>query len=49
LCGGIPQYVAASILKQRGWDNFLDVRGGFKEIAETKVPKTEYVCPSTLL
>jgi hypothetical protein len=41
--------IAASILKQRGWDNFVDIRGGFKEIAETKVPKTDYVCPSTLL
>ncbi len=47
--GGYRSMIAASILKQRGWDNFVDVRGGFKEIAETKVPKTDYVCPSTLL
>lgn len=47
--GGYRSMIAASILKQRGWDNFVDIRGGFKEIAETKVPKTDYVCPSTLL
>jgi glyoxylase-like metal-dependent hydrolase (beta-lactamase superfamily II)/rhodanese-related sulfurtransferase len=46
---GYRSMIAASILKQRGWDNFVDIRGGFKEIAETKVPMTEYVCPSTLL
>jgi hydroxyacylglutathione hydrolase len=47
--GGYRSMIAASILKQRGWDNFADVIGGFKEIAETSVPKTDYVCPSTLL
>jgi glyoxylase-like metal-dependent hydrolase (beta-lactamase superfamily II)/rhodanese-related sulfurtransferase len=47
--GGYRSMIAASILKQRGWDNFVDIRGGFKEIAETNVPKTDYVCPSTLL
>lgn len=47
--GGYRSMIAASILKQRGWDNFVDVVGGFKDIAETSVPKTEYVCPTTLL
>jgi glyoxylase-like metal-dependent hydrolase (beta-lactamase superfamily II)/rhodanese-related sulfurtransferase len=47
--GGYRSMIAASILKQRGWDNFIDIRGGFKEIAEADVPKTDYVCPSTLL
>ena len=41
--------VASSILKQRGWDNFSDVIGGFKEISKTNIPRTEYVCPTTLL
>jgi rhodanese-related sulfurtransferase len=41
--------IASSILKQRGWDNFADVIGGFKEIAKTNIPRTEYVCPTTLL
>jgi glyoxylase-like metal-dependent hydrolase (beta-lactamase superfamily II)/rhodanese-related sulfurtransferase len=47
--GGYRSMVAASILKQRGWQDFVDVVGGFKEILETSVPKTEYVCPTTLL
>ncbi len=47
--GGYRSMIAASILKQRGWDDFVDVVGGFKEIAETTLPKSAYVCPSTLL
>jgi glyoxylase-like metal-dependent hydrolase (beta-lactamase superfamily II)/rhodanese-related sulfurtransferase len=47
--GGYRSMIAASILKIRGWDNFKDVAGGFKEIAATPIPKTEYVCPTTLL
>lgn len=49
-CGsGYRTMIAASILKQRGWDNFVDVSGGFAEIAKTAAPRTEYVCPSTML
>ena len=47
--GGYRSMIASSILKQRGWDNFSDVIGGFGELAKTDLPKTEYVCPSTLL
>jgi hydroxyacylglutathione hydrolase len=47
--GGYRSMIAASILKQRGWDNFVDVRGGFKEIATQDVQKSDYVCPTTLL
>ena len=47
--GGYRSMIAASILKQRGWDNFVDVEGGFGAIKETDVKRTEYVCPSTLL
>lgn len=47
--GGYRSMIAASILKQRGWRDFVDVREGFKEIAKTEIPKTEYVCPTTLL
>jgi glyoxylase-like metal-dependent hydrolase (beta-lactamase superfamily II)/rhodanese-related sulfurtransferase len=47
--GGYRSMIAASILKQRGWENFADVEGGFKELAETDIPKSEYVCPTTLL
>jgi len=47
--GGYRSMIAASILKQRGWDDFVDVSGGFKEMAETDIPKSEYVCPTTML
>lgn len=47
--GGYRSMIAASILKQRGWDNFKDVIGGFGEVKNTSVPKTDYVCPTTLL
>jgi rhodanese-related sulfurtransferase len=47
--GGYRSMIAAAILKQRGWENFADVRGGFADIAKTNVAKTDYVCPTTLL
>ena len=46
---GYRSMVAASILKQRGWKNFVDVAGGFDEIAKTAAPRSEYVCPTTML
>ena len=46
--GGYRSMIAASILKSRGYDNFIEVFGGFSAIAKTEVPKTDYVCPSTL-
>lgn len=47
--GGYRSMIAASILKQNGWDNFTEVRGGFAAIAKSAVPTTDYVCPTTLL
>ncbi|MCC5921086.1 MAG: MBL fold metallo-hydrolase [Cyclobacteriaceae bacterium] len=47
--GGYRSMLAASILKARGWENFKDIRGGFKAIKETSVKVSEYVCPTTLL
>ncbi len=47
--GGYRSMIAASILKQRGWDNFNDVEGGFEAIAKTSVPKSAFVCPTTML
>ena len=46
---GYRSMIAASILKQRGWDNFVDVEGGFQAIASTGVERTDYVCPTTML
>lgn len=47
--GGYRSMITASILKQRGWNNFVDVRGGIDAIKNTGVSLTEYVCPTTLL
>ena len=46
--GGYRSMIAASILKSRGYENFIEVIGGFNAISKTDVPKTDYVCPSTL-
>ena len=41
---GYRSMVAASILKARGWDNLIDVSGGFKAISATDIPRTDFVC-----
>ena len=46
--GGYRSMIAASILKSRGIHNMVDIKGGFKAIGETGIPKSDYVCPSTL-
>ncbi len=48
--GGYRSMIFASILRARGYDNLIDVKGGFKAIKESeKFLLTDYVCPSTLL
>ena len=47
--GGYRSMIAASILKQRGWETFADIRGGFKEVLQTKVPRSEFSLPETFL
>lgn len=46
--GGYRSMIAASILKSRGIHNFKEVEGGFKSIAETGIPKTDFVCQSKM-
>jgi hydroxyacylglutathione hydrolase len=46
--GGYRSMMACSILKARGFDNVVDIEGGFSAIAQTTVPKTDFVCPSKL-
>ena len=46
--GGYRSMIAASILKARGFHNLVDIKGGFKAIATSKLPTTAFVCPSTL-
>jgi len=47
--GGYRSMIAASILKQNGFDNFADVIGGFNEIKLTSIPTTQYLCPTSFL
>lgn len=48
--GGYRSMVFASILRARGYDNLVDVVGGFKAMKETnKFKVSDYVCPSTML
>ena len=46
--GGYRSMIAASILKNRGIHNIIDVAGGFKAIKEAKIPVSDYICPSKL-
>jgi len=46
--GGYRSMIACSVLKARGYHNVIDIAGGFGAIAKTDIPKTKYVCPSTL-
>ena len=46
--GGYRSMIASSMLKARGIHNMIDVQGGYAAISETQIPKTNYVCPSTL-
>jgi hydroxyacylglutathione hydrolase len=48
--GGYRSMIFISILRARGFDNLVDVTGGFKALKESgKFPVTDYVCPTTLL
>jgi hydroxyacylglutathione hydrolase len=47
--GGYRSMIAASILKSRGYDNLVDVAGGFAAILQTgRFKLTDYTCPTTL-
>ena len=47
--GGYRSMIMSSILKSRGFENIIDIAGGFNAIKEQGLITTEYVCPSTLL
>lgn len=44
--GGYRSMMAASVLQARGYRNFTEIAGGFNAIAETNLPKTDFVCQS---
>lgn len=43
--GGYRSVIAASILKARGFDKLTDIAGGYKDLKETTLERTDYVCP----
>jgi glyoxylase-like metal-dependent hydrolase (beta-lactamase superfamily II)/rhodanese-related sulfurtransferase len=48
--GGYRSMIFVSILRARGYDKLVDVKGGFKSIKESnRFQLTDYVCPTTLL
>ena len=47
---GYRSMIFTSVLRARGYDNLIDIKGGFKAIKDNgSFRLTEYVCPSTLL
>lgn len=48
--GGYRSMIFTSIMRARGYNNLIDVKGGFKAIKESGLlPLTDFVCPTTLL
>jgi hydroxyacylglutathione hydrolase len=48
--GGYRSMIFTSILRARGFDNLVDVKGGFKAIKESnRFQISDYTCPSTLV
>ncbi|SDC53169.1 Glyoxylase, beta-lactamase superfamily II [Algoriphagus faecimaris] len=48
--GGYRSMIFNSILRARGYDNLIDINGGFTAIKESeKFKVSDYVCPTTLL
>jgi len=45
---GYRSVIASSILKARGFNDLINIEGGFEAIKKTSLPVSEYVCPSTL-
>ncbi len=46
--GGYRSMIMASILKSRGFENVVDIAGGWNDLEGSSAPKTEYVCPTTI-
>lgn len=47
--GGYRSVIMCSILKSRGFDNLVNIRGGYKVLSQTGLKKTHYVEPTTML
>ena len=48
--GGYRSMIFISILKARGYNNLIDITGGFKAMKESGLFEiSDYVCPATML
>lgn len=47
--GGYRSVIMCSILKARGFEHLVNIRGGFKALSQTGLKKTRYVEPTTML
>ncbi len=48
--GGYRSMIFISILKARGYNNLIDIKGGFKALKESGLFEiTDYACPTTML
>jgi hydroxyacylglutathione hydrolase len=48
--GGYRSMIFASILRARGYDKLVDIKGGFKAIKESEqLDTTPYLCPTTMV
>jgi len=45
---GYRSTVAASILKARGFEKLVNIQGLFTDIADSEIPTSAFVCPSTI-
>lgn len=46
--GGYRSVIAASILRSRGYDQLINVEGGFSKMKESNLPHTAYRCASEM-
>ena len=46
--GGYRSVIAISYLMRHGYKHLINVLGGFDAIKQTNIPKTDYVCPTTI-
>lgn len=47
--GGYRSMITASILKARGYEKLVNIKGGFAALSKTNLPKTTYEAPTTML
>ncbi|HMU45259.1 MAG TPA: MBL fold metallo-hydrolase [Chitinophagaceae bacterium] len=47
--GGYRSVIMSSILKSRGFENIVNIKGGYKALSQTGLKKTRYIEPTTML